>query len=64
MRRGVFDTEFVLRAQYDGVKMVEFPVVAHEIRLKRNTFSQKILRNLKDLMVMKIVFLKEYFFGN
>ena len=59
MSRGVFDTELVLRAQYDGIEMIEFPVVAHEIRSKRNTFAQKIFRNIKDLSVMKWIFLKE-----
>jgi len=59
MRRGVFDTELVLRAQYDGIEMIELPVVADEIRLKRNTYAQKIFRNVKDLMVMKGIFFKE-----
>ena len=59
MRRGMFDTELVLRAQYDGMEIIERAVRADEIRLMKNTYMQKIFRNLKDLVVMKGVFLKE-----
>ena len=37
MRRGVFDTEMVLRTQYAGVEIIEEPVRAYEIRKKRNS---------------------------
>ncbi len=53
MGRGVFDTEMVLRAQYAGIEIVEDPVEAYEIRGKRNTYFQKIFRNLKDLSILK-----------
>ncbi len=59
MRRGMFDTEFTLRSQYSGLNILEMPVKAFEIRAKRNTYFQKIFRNIIDLIVMKRIFIKE-----
>lgn len=59
MGKGVFDTEFTLRAQYAGVEIKEIPVRAYEIRKKRNTYFVKIFRNIKDLIIMKAHFHRE-----
>ena len=49
MRRGQYDTEFVLKAQRGGLKVVEVPVAYSEQRPPRNLMVSKILRNLRDL---------------
>jgi len=45
---GIFDTEFVLRAQYAGFKFADFPVVVEEKRPAR--FKNRLLRTPKDMM--------------
>jgi glycosyltransferase involved in cell wall biosynthesis len=59
MSKGMFDTEFTLRAQYAGLEIDEIPVRAFEIRKKRNTYFVKIFRNIKDLAVMRFYFHRE-----
>jgi glycosyltransferase involved in cell wall biosynthesis len=44
---GIFDTEFVLRAQYAGFKFADFPVTVIEKRPPR--FTQRILQTPKDV---------------
>ncbi len=44
---GIFDTEFVLRAQYYGFKFADFPVVVEEKRPPR--FKQRILETPRDI---------------
>lgn len=49
MGRGQFDTEFVLKAQRGGLRVVEVPVAYAEQRPPRNLMIRKILRNVRDL---------------
>ena len=59
MTKGMFDTEFTLRAQYSGMEIEEIPVKAYEIRETRNYYFVKIFRNIKDLAIMRYYFYKE-----
>lgn len=45
---GIFDTEFVLRAQYAGFKFADFPVVVEEKRPAR--FKNRLLQTPKDVI--------------
>jgi glycosyltransferase involved in cell wall biosynthesis len=45
---GIFDTEFVLRSQYEGFKFADFPVVVEERRPPR--FKQRVLQTPSDLI--------------
>lgn len=47
---GIFDTEFVLRSQYEGFKFVDFPVTVVEKRTPR--FKQRILQTPKDIYAL------------
>lgn len=49
MSRGQFDTEFVLRAAREGLRIAEVPVVYEETRPPRNWMITKIRRNIYDL---------------
>jgi len=49
MRRGQFDTEFTLRAMYEGLSLAEVPVPIRELRPKRNPMIKKIIQNFLDL---------------
>jgi len=49
MSRGQFDTEFVLKAQRRGLRVVELPVAYAEQRPPRNLMIRKIARNVRDL---------------
>jgi glycosyltransferase involved in cell wall biosynthesis len=44
---GIFDTEFVLRSQYEGFKFADFPVRVEEKRTPR--FTQRVLQTPKDI---------------
>ena len=45
---GIFDTEFVLRSQYEGFKFADFPVIVEERRPPR--FKQRVFQTPKDLI--------------
>lgn len=45
---GIFDTEFVLRAQYAGYKFADFPVNVDEKRPPR--FTKRLLQTPKDII--------------
>jgi len=49
---GIFDTEFVLRAQYAGFKFADFPVVVEEKRPAR--FKNRLLQTPKDIIDLYI----------
>jgi glycosyltransferase involved in cell wall biosynthesis len=49
---GIFDTEFVLRAQYRGYKFADFPVTVVEKRPPR--FTQRLLQTPKDIIDLYI----------
>jgi glycosyltransferase involved in cell wall biosynthesis len=44
---GIFDSEFILRAQYAGFKFADFPVAVEEKRPPR--FTQRIFQTPKDI---------------
>ena len=45
---GIFDTELVLRAQYEGFRIADFPVRVTEIRPPR--FTNRLLQTPKDIL--------------
>ncbi len=53
MRRGQFDTEFVLKSQKAGLKIAEVPVPIVESRKQKNLMIKKIAQNLVDLFILK-----------
>lgn len=55
LEQGVFDTEFMIRAQRSGLSIKEIPVATEEIRAPRNILIQKIFRVIVDLIKLKIV---------
>jgi glycosyltransferase involved in cell wall biosynthesis len=51
---GLFDTEFVLRSQYEGFKFTDFPVTIVEKRPPR--FIQRVLQTPKDVLLLHKIF--------
>jgi len=47
---GIFDTEFVLRSQYEGFKFADFPVTVVEKRAPR--FTQRVLQTPIDIYAL------------
>lgn len=60
LRRGMFDTEMVIRAQKEGVRIRELPVHLYEDRPPRNWMLKKILQNLVDIIRLTWVIRREY----
>lgn len=59
--REIFDTEFVLRAEADGLKTEEIPVVCVEHRKTVYRISQRMPRTIKDLITLFFSFrLKQF----
>lgn len=55
MEGGQFDTELTLRALRGGLWLAEVPVPITETRAPRNWMMQKILRNLRDIVLLKFI---------
>ena len=53
MRRGQFDTEFVIRALREGLWFAEVPVPIVETRRQRNLMVKKIVQNLVDIVRLR-----------
>lgn len=53
--REIFDTEFVLRSQQQGLRIAEVPVVCYEKRRTVYTISKRIPRTIKDLFILFFV---------
>jgi len=51
-KSGIFDTEFVLKAQYAGFKFADFPVLVEEKRPAR--FKNRLLQTPKDVIDLLI----------
>ena len=60
LRRGMFDTELVLRAQYEGVSSKERPVTLDDDRPARNWMIKKISQNLVDLVFLTWIIRRDY----
>lgn len=64
MSRGMFDTEIVIRAEKEGLRMVELPVELSEDRPPRNWMIKKIAQNLYDIWWLMFFIRRDYgFFG-
>ena len=55
MRRGQFDTEFILRAMRKGLWLAEAPVPIVEKRKQRNWMFKKIAQNLWDIFFLRSI---------
>lgn len=62
--RGMFDTELVVRAQYESLAIKEIPVSLEEDREPRNWMLQKIYQNVVDIMKLTLVIRGDYGFFN
>jgi len=60
LRRGMFDTELVLRAQYEGISMKELPVVLDDDRPARNWMIKKIIQNVVDIVCLTWIIRRDY----
>lgn len=58
MEGGQYDTELTLRALRGGLWLAEAPVPITETRAPRNWMMQKILRNLRDVVLLRWVMRK------
>lgn len=58
MKGGQYDTELTLRALRDGLWLAEVPVPITEKRAPRNWMMQKIIRNLRDVVLLKLLMRK------
>lgn len=63
MKRGMFDTEVVIRAEKEGLSIKELPVTLIEDRPPRNWMAQKIGQNLVDIWHLTYVIRWEYGFS-
>jgi len=48
----VFDTEFLLRSQYKGLKIKEIPVIVKEKRKTRYAIITRVPRTIRDLFIL------------
>lgn len=58
MKGGQFDTELTLRSLREGLWTAEAPVPITETRAPRNWMMQKILRNLRDIVLLHFIMRK------
>jgi glycosyltransferase involved in cell wall biosynthesis len=64
LARGMFDTELVIRAQYEGLSIKEVPVSLEDDRQPRNWMLQKIYQNVVDIVKLTWVIRSSYGFFN
>lgn len=65
LKRGMFDTELVIRAQYEDLNILEVPVDLKDDREPRNWMLQKIYQNVVDIVKLTWVIRRDYgFFGS
>lgn len=57
--RDIFDTELLIRGEYQGLKIAEVGVVVKEKRKSRSSILKRALRTLGDLVKLKIRLLIE-----
>ena len=56
----IFDTELLIRAQYEGLKIGEIPVTVIEKRSSRTSIVKRMIRTFLDLLRLKIHLAREY----
>lgn len=56
----IFDTELLIRAQYEGLRIGEIPVTVIEKRSSRTSIIKRIFRTFLDLLRLKIHLAREY----
>ena len=58
-RQDLFDTELVIRAERQGYRIVEVPVVVEEIRTARSSLIKRVPRTIKGLLDIRRVLAAE-----
>lgn len=56
----IFDTELLIRGEYEHLKIGEIGVVVKERRSSRTSIIKRSIRTILDLFKLKIILLKEY----
>lgn len=56
----IFDTELLIRGEYEHLKIGEIGVVVKEKRTSRTSIIKRSIRTIQDLFKLKLVLLKEY----
>jgi glycosyltransferase involved in cell wall biosynthesis len=60
MTKEIFDTELLIRGEYEGLNIGEFGVKIVEKRASRTSIIKRAFRTIKDLYQLKIYLRKEY----
>jgi hypothetical protein len=56
----MFDTELLIRGEYEGLDIDEFGVKIVERRASRSSIIKRAIRTLRDLYLLKTYLNKEY----
>lgn len=59
LTKDLFDTELVIRAEQEGLKIKEIPVVVEEIRPARTSILRRIPRTITGLLKLRYIMWKE-----
>lgn len=60
MTKDMFDTELLIRGEYEGLNVSEFGIKVIEKRSSRTSFVKRAIRTIRDLCLLKIYLRNEY----
>lgn len=60
LTREIFDTELLIRSEYEGMSITEIPVIVSEKRSSRTSILKRAVKTLRDLFRLKMILSKQY----